>query len=363
MNIEINSIKMVFKQGGRLFIAVVLSIIGIVYRLDCLSKRELWEDEYYQIKMIKPPFKAFWLHNYYGDHTSFPGEYLLTYPFVQIFGANKWGLAIPHMVFLIILFYFLYKLCDIYCETKGGLFIAFLLVSYNSNLVFHGLEFRPYAVLPALVMGNLYFCHLIISHYKDLNIIKKALVGVYFIFSVNYHAYGIIMFFLPLFYVIISSESYKISKIYTKNFFFYLISIIIPATLIWGWYALANNFGLIPNEMQTIINNTFEYIPNPVLDQLGFSKAVLGNLIGNKSLYFLLLGIPITMCLSYKNISKKSSYLFILIILPIVLILFIDIISKYWFIQRQFVWVMPLFGLFVAWCWDSIFLALKKKSV
>ena len=45
-----------------------------------------------------------------------------------------------------------------------------------------------------------------------------------------------------------------------------------------------------------------------------------------------------------------------MILLPIGLIFAMDVYSQYWFIQRQFVFVMPFFAFFVAWSWDAIFL-------
>jgi len=44
------------------------------------------------------------------------------------------------------------------------------------------------------------------------------------------------------------------------------------------------------------------------------------------------------------------------------MILFIDLRSEYWFLQRQFVWVMPAFALFLGWAWESCALYFWKAS-
>ena len=51
--------------------------------------------------------------------------------------------------------------------------------------------------------------------------------------------------------------------------------------------------------------------------------------------------------------SFKIWFLISLVGLPIAFLLFLDIVSGYWFIQRQFIWTMPLFGVFLAWSAES----------
>ena len=69
------------------------------------------------------PLRPFWQKIQYigGDHTAFPGDYLLAYPFVQVFKDNKWGTAIPHIIATIFGFYFLYRIyTSCYCYYHMG---------------------------------------------------------------------------------------------------------------------------------------------------------------------------------------------------------------------------------------------------
>jgi len=109
--------------------------------------------------------------------------------------------------------------------------------------------------------------------------------------------------------------------------------------------------------------NPFDYIPNPSQDIVGFLKGIFGNLIGYKKLYFMLLGMFVPLIFSYKDRYRQLLFLVIMIILPISLILASDVLQKYWFIQRQFIWVMPLFAFFLGWTWDSFLMMLKRNSI
>jgi len=50
-----------------------------------------------------------------------------------------------------------------------------------------------------------------------------------------------------------------------------------------------------------------------------------------------------------------------MVVIPMTVLCLIDLGRRYWFLQRQFVWVMPLFALFLGWCWDSCFVWTKGK--
>jgi hypothetical protein len=108
--------------------------------------------------------------------------------------------------------------------------------------------------------------------------------------------------------------------------------------------------------------NTFDYIQNPFYNIADFLKAIFGNLIGNKSLYLLLMGIIIPFVFFYRDKYKQLLFLLLAIVFPLGLILIFDIIQSYWFLQRQFVWVMPLFAFFLGWTWDVFFLMLRLKK-
>ncbi len=91
-------------------IALVFSIWGMILRFKAFANRDLWVDEMIQIKMTLEPLKPLWLReNSALDVTSFPGDYLLTYPFVKLFGTTSKLIAIPHAIVTLLGFYILVK--------------------------------------------------------------------------------------------------------------------------------------------------------------------------------------------------------------------------------------------------------------
>ena len=76
-------------------------------------------------------------------------------------------------------------------------------------------------------------------------------------------------------------------------------------------------------------------------------------------LYFLLLGAFIPFFLPHKDRFKQLGFLLILILLPIEFIFLSDLWGSYWFLQRQFMWTVPLFAFYLGWCWDALFCQLQ----
>lgn len=99
--------------------------------------------------------------------------------------------------------------------------------------------------------------------------------------------------------------------------------------------------------------STFMFIPNPLADGIGFLKAIFGNLVGQKSLYILLGFMFLPFILPYKERFKQMAFLFILVFIPIGTLFVINYTHSYFFVQRQFIWVMPFFALFLGWVLDS----------
>jgi len=105
-------------------------------------------------------------------------------------------------------------------------------------------------------------------------------------------------------------------------------------------------------------NDPFLYIHKGILP---ITQGVVGNLMGYKKFYFLLLGLVLSLIIPHKERSKQFVFLVILVVSPILLILWSCVANHYWFVQRLFIWVMPWFAFLIGWCWDSIFVYSKKK--
>lgn len=347
------------KNNCRILIALFFTIFGLYLRFKQLAGRQLWTDELWQLAQTTGAFKPIWHRINVTDFTSFPGAYLLNYPFVNIFGTSKWAINIPNYIMALLGFYFLYLICQEYLKTFWGFFIAFLLLCFNGNLIFHSFEFRPYAVLPTLSLGSFYFAGLIVSDWKKLAILKKVLIGLFFIFVIIYHVFGIMIVGLCLLYFLVVEANKRSYHEIMKEMAPFLLPMGVPGVLLFIWYVS----GTVWNDVQKGNWYPFDYYPNVANDFVHFVRQVLCNLRGDKShgQKILELGIWFSFLLSKNNRFKLIGFFLLMIILPITVILTLAIYEKYWFLDRQFIWVMPLYAFFLAWCWDSIIVFIREK--
>ena len=100
---------------------------------------------------------------------------------------------------------------------------------------------------------------------------------------------------------------------------------------------------------------TFAIIPHPLSEPLKFLYDIfIRYLIGEKGLAFLLGFLFIAWILPRQK-DKTAQILFfcIFILLGLGLVFFSVFLNKYWFLPRQFVWVMPFFAFLLGWTSDS----------
>ena len=347
-------------------IALAFSIWGMILRFKAFANRELWVDEIIQIKMTLEPLKPLWLREDGAlDITSFPGDYLLTYPLVKLFGVSKW-VTIPHVIVTLLGFYLLYMLCRHYFRTAFGYLVAFVLLCFNDILIFHALEIRPYSVLPTLALACFYFTKDVIAR-KDGNNRQNFFVIILFVITILFHPFGVsIAFFVLLFHILNQSKEESLSDVMRRNAKFIGI---ISAIVIIPWIYFVVGIMLVPPLEQEV----FRYVPNPVSESplskshnapayLVFSGYLANHLIGLRSLYFLLLGIVATLIISHQDRYRQIIYFFTLIAFPILCVLILDITIGYWFLPRQYIWVIPLFCFFLGWCWDSVIYSFYERS-
>src|SRR3989344_5878478 len=202
---QIMDIRQFFKENNRKFIAFLLCLYGLYLRCQLYAQRELNTDELNQLNYTTSDhILPFWNKYTAAELTAFPGDYLLTLPFIKVFGTSKWAIAVPHIIVTVIGFYFLYLICAKYLKTALAWVIPFAIVALNSTLQYHSFELRPYAVLPTLYLAVFYFSETIVRDYQRTSGLKKILIGLFFVLVVVYHAYGILMIALCLFYFILS---------------------------------------------------------------------------------------------------------------------------------------------------------------
>ncbi len=342
-------------------VVILLCVFAMTLRLSALAHRQLWVDEYYQINQMQG---TFWLmikgfpKNEFCSYLS--GDYYLVFPFFKIFAYNKWGLAIPHIISTLLGFYLLYLLAQRYFKSPWGYVITFLIVSRNDTLLWHATEIRTYAVLPTLALANLYFWLKLVDANFSLSRTKKILIGIFFVMTIWFHAYGLLIFGFPCLFALATKFREEIfPSVVRKTLWFGLIVCAIASPLwclsIFGPHLKTSSFHF----------NTFEYIPNPRANLIGFLKGIFGNLIGYRGHYFLLLGVLAPFLLPYQERFKQIAFLFLLVILPIFVIFLGNVLCHYWFMQRLFIWVMPFFAFFIGWSWDtaiSFLINLKKTG-
>lgn len=340
-------------------ISVILICLYAFYlRIMTLAVHSLWLDEASQLERLKGSFIDLIRAMPQGEFCSYlSGDFYLMYPFFKIFSYNRWGLAIPHIIATVIGFYLLYLICKRYFKSIWAYLITFTIVCFNLTLIKHATEIRPYAVLPTLALATLYlFLRIADSDFK-MSVSKRIWATLFFIMVIWFHVYGIAMFMTSLIFSVLSKYKAKEYRIYLKDIAFFtgvILCITMPLWLysVFGTHAIASRYQL----------PTFRYIPNPAHNLLGFLKGIFCNIVGRKQLYFLFIGIIIPFVFSYKDRFKQLLFLFVNILSPIGLILLAGYISNYSFMQRQFIWVMPLFAFFLGWAYDSFFTLLKKDG-
>ncbi len=330
-------------------IVICFSVYALFLRLNKLTHHVLWNDELNQLKAMYGSFLQLINELPHGELNSYLNwDHFLIYPFFKIFAFNKWGLAIPHIIATILGFYLLYLICRFYFKTIWGYIISFSVVCFNANLINHATEIRPYAVLPTLALASLYLSEVLINKI-DLNPIKKFFIGIFFFLTICFHTYGIFIVFLSLIFVLVNKPCDQTFVSIFKRISKILAIIFLIALPFWLFCV----FGPFHIPFEVSKRNVFEFIPNPCSDIEGFLKGIFGNLVGFKKLYFLLIALIFPFVLPYKERLKQISFLAIMIIFPILLILISDLRAGYWFLQRQFVWVMPYFAIFLGWSCDS----------
>ncbi len=354
------------RKYAKPIVCLAISLWALFLRFQRYGGRPLWNDELYQLQFMTGPFQPFWERRIYGDFTYFPGDYLLCYPFLRLsglsqitqsfpklIGIDKWMLALPHILVTIVGFFLLYRVCERHMKTLGAYALTFFIVCYNSNLIFHSFEFRPYAVLPILSLASFYLSEMVVVRFGQLRFAKKFFLGIFFIFVILFHLYGILIASLCILYFLIIHRSTLPKKELARiiGFFACVYLAVLPA---WLWYASARPISL-PEF------NTFQYISHPLMDTVGFLKSIVGNLVGFKKFYIFLLGFAAWFFIPGSERKKQIFFFLLLIVLPVELIFVADLLKNYMFLQRQFIWVMPLFAILVGWMWDSLIVRLGEQ--
>ena len=321
-------------------------LCGLWLRIDGFNKLHPDNDELYELQELKRDLswrRVLDRKQVYGDHTSFPGEYLLyktvfSVDFLtgdiseikleslgnmrwSIIGAGKnffWKVAFLKILLCVTGLVLMGVLC--YKFGWAGL-VGFCVYVFNPHLIYHAFDMRPYSVLPILA---------ILSYMSAKDGWKPLLCNVLCLLCCLYHAYGLLIFILPCIY-------------YKRWSWFFTVGIVV-----WCYYASFNMFGWSPNVHQAIVS-PFQYFKPSGL-------AYVQSFLGSGLLYTGLVPLIFLYVLHWR---VNWPFLTVMVVLPLVLIALVDLKTSYWIHPRQWVWVMPWFGL---WVGDCLYQLSKMKE-
>ncbi len=250
--------------------------------------------------------------------------------------------------------YFLIVRRDI--VTLPGRFVALSLFTFNSNLIFHALELRPYAVLPALALC-LYWVSsqwntVGRSWSKPMPYAWAALVS----FTLLFHAYGLWMCLVVVGYSVWAYNHTRADRLQALKRLLAPTIAGVFISLLPLWYFIRSSFGFQYGV------DTFEFSGEGAVSVLKFVVANLGDISIRYGWLLPALLIAGGVALPLPGRSRRILYMICLIAIPIAILFLQDIKGSYWFLQRQFVWVMPFASLLAALSMDSIVLFLKKST-
>src|SRR3990167_4680983 len=171
---------------------VIIILIGIVLRVDSFKRSHPDIDEMYELSAIcKVSFTdIFRRETFYGDHTSYPGEWVVTSGSLMVLGhSRRYVLSkfeelkrdkslfsvrdraiiyAPRIIFSLIGFFIFYKLCIVMGVGAIGSIVAMTFYATNFHLVYHDWSLRPYGLLPEFGMVMVL---LILSRFRVLTAI------------------------------------------------------------------------------------------------------------------------------------------------------------------------------------------------
>ncbi|MCA9400118.1 MAG: hypothetical protein KC713_00725 [Candidatus Omnitrophica bacterium] len=309
----------------------------------------LWLDEKEQIRLMSMDTIQEMLQNV---HIQFGGDYLLVLPFYQLFGENKWGLAVPHMISTFLSFYLLYLVCRSFYKSIWGYVVCFIVFSFNKTMIFHALEIRPYSVLIMLSLSGFLLIKHIFGHNVH-SLPKIILINVGLFLTMAFHLFGTpILFFSYLFQIschFLDQNHYKVIIDHLKK---YIWSVLAGLCVIFYFVIRFSH-----ERGGDWKHDPFQFVENGVVPIL---KMIFGNATGQKTLYPLLIGLPIAFLIPDKQQIKRILFFILLFILPVGCVYALCVTKHKWFIQRLFVWTMPWFAILLGWCWDTIAVFFKR---
>ena len=318
---------MKIKRDFYLISLIILIIIGFILRFYKLSTQSLWIDEGFSINAAVQTLKYGYplLESGFVYSGSLLNTYLIAF-FIKIFKDLIFASRLVSVIFgilsIIVTFYFGKEIYN----KKIGL-IAALFVTFSSIEIAWSRQARMYAQFQFFYLLSLYLFYKFINN-KSLKYFILALI-----LTISTILSNILGFSLILIYFVYFILNFKYFKfIFTKKFLIPIFVFLIPIG-----YLIIKNFW---NYSYIYINYFLKYIYF-----LRFSHEIL--------FYFSLVGILVSL-----KEFKKSSFLFISFIVPILVISFFVFLFHY----RYLFFILPILFIFAAYLINFISDYFKKFS-
>ena len=329
-------------------------LIGIYWRMHTYALRPFWTDESEQISVLSGSLRGIcrYLRNIPGG---FPGDYILTWPFIYS-STNKWVMTVPHLAFMFLAFLFLFLICQAELLAVWSQFLVLGLFSANRNLIFHALEIRPYAVLPALAL-MIYWYGRICFQNRTLALRHVIGWGLLLFLTLLFHSYGILMVASLLGYLLLFLRD---DVIHQSRISRILISSTVGSLLalpLWLYFSAPS----------ANVNNNYDVFQFVGHSAKGLFSSIFGNLgdVGIRWAWlFPLFLIVVSFFFPDKHRSRRIGYFGLIILGPLALILLGDLRTHYWFLPRQFVWLIPFWAILAGQALESLlsFLGTRQPS-
>jgi len=312
------------------------ALLGVYWRVRTFALREIWTDEIEQLRGVSKSLH--WLLFVYlpGIPGGFPGDYLLTWPFAHL-STNKWILTAPHIPLMLLSFYLLFLICKAEFRTIWGPFVVFALFAMNPNLIFHALEIRPYASLLALVLA-MYWVSFRAVQTDSWPMRRQIAWGIWCWFILLFHAYGLYLLVFLLTYHLIFSRGERPWIPTFKRFFIPTLIAGLLALPLWIYFAN-------PDHISMYQYDTYLYSGGSARQLLAFVFGNLGDIGRHHAWIIPMVLIFFSLVLPDPKRSKRFGFLLLNVLCPIAFIYLSDKQVHYWFLQRQFIWVMPLWSI------------------
>ena len=239
--------------------------------------------------------------------------------FYFIFGSNDWAYYLLSQVFVLITFYFVWKLSNEFFSNKTFSLLSLLILETIVFFNYTTPEFNVYVCQLPLKAAAVYFFWIGI---KDQNLRYMILTGIFCALGMLTH-YSFIFIILSLFayFVLFFRKNKKLVKYFFISFFIFIL-ILIPH-IIWLYEnnleTIKYAFGRTGIDSQSVLR----HILNPTL----FVLKQFGMIILFSFAFISIVSIKKIKKLDIRMLDKKNFFIFCITLMPLIIVFFVSLIT------------------------------------